>query len=341
MEAGLAGLTQEAMNYKANAFATSTKAAYRTHLQTYLRFCIYYGLEPVPADKQTLTCYVAHLARTMAPQSIEIYLNIIRILHEEAGLPNPLVANYEVRMVKRGVAREKGKPAKQKAPITVAILTELYATLDLTKPPDVAFWAAVLVGFFGYLRKSSLLPAQINTPKAKRLSRADVTDTRLDSFILTCKHSKSNQFGQRVHTIPYASCPDHRLCPVKAIYTHLSMSVLHQDSPLFNFVENGAQRFMSHPYFVKRLKLGIQLISRDASLISAHSLRRGGATLSFLCNVPAEQIKARGDWASDCYQRYIEISPEANMNVARALGTAAAARPNDHPARPPPVGIST
>ena len=112
--------------------------------------------------------------------------------------------------------------------------------------------------------------------------------------------------------------------------------VIHQDSPLFNFVENGVQRFMSHPYFVKRLKLGIQLISRDASLISAHSLRRGGATLSFLCNVPAEQIKARGDWASDCYQRYIDISPEANMNVARALGTAAASRPSDHMAHPPP-----
>ena len=59
-------------------------------------------------------------------------------------------------------------------------------------------------------------------------------------------------------------------------------------------------------------------------MISAHSLRRGGATLSFGCNIPAEQIKARGDWASDCYQRYVNISPEDNMYVARALSTAAA-----------------
>ena len=294
METGLAELSQEARQYRASAFATSTKAAYRTHLQTYLRFCLYYGLESVPADKHTLTCYVAHLARTMAPKSIDIYMNIIRILDEEAGLPNPLLSNYEVRIVKRGITREKGVPARQKAPITVPILIELYATLDLTKTSDAAFWAAVLVGFFGYPRKSSLLPAEINTPKAKRLSRSDVTNMCVDSFMLTCRHSKSNQFGQRVHIIPYASCPDFRLCPIKAVYTHLGKSILHQDSPLFNFVENGAQRFMSHPYFVKRLKLGIQQISGDPSLISAHSLRRGGATHSDATYQP-KQIKARGD----------------------------------------------
>ena len=247
---GLDELLQEAKRYKANAFATSTQAAYKTHLQTYLRYCVYYGLEPVPATQRTLTCYVAHLARTLSPKSIDIYLNIIRILHEEAGLANPLMANYEVRTVKRGIAREKGIPAKQKAPITVSILLELFTTLDLTKPSDVAFWAAVLVGFFGYLRKSSILPAEINTPKTKRLCRADVTNATLNSFMLNCRHSKSNQFGQRLHIIPYASCEDYRLCPVRAVYAHLYTSTLHQDSPLFNFTENGGQQFMSHSFFV-------------------------------------------------------------------------------------------
>jgi hypothetical protein len=275
----------------------------------------------------------------MAPKSIDIYMNIIRILHEEAGLANPLLLNYEVRQVKRGVTREKGTPSKQKAPITVAILLELYTTLDLSKAADVAFWAAVLVGFFGYLRKSSLLPAETNTPKAKRLSRSDVTNTRIDSFMLTCRHSKTNQFGQRLHIIPFAMCSDQRLCPVKAVYTHLKTSVLNQDTPLFNFTEGCTQRFMSHSYFVNRLKRGIQAISRDPSLISAHSLRRGGATLSFRCNIPAEQIKARGDWASDCYQRYLELAPEDNMNVARALSLAAAPHLNHQQAPPSCLGL--
>ena len=147
--------------------------------------------------------------------------------------------------------------------------------------------------------------------------------------MLTCRHSKSNQFGQRLHVIPYASCPDHRLCPVRAVYTHLTNSILHQDSPLFNFTEYGRQKFLSHSFFVKQLKRGIQQISRDPTLISAHSLRRGGATLSFMCNIPAEQIKSRGDWASNCYQWYIDVSPEDNLNVARALSIAAASHPSN------------
>jgi hypothetical protein len=315
---------QEAQRYKSCAFATSTQAAYRTHLQTYLRFCLYYGLTPVPATQQALTCYVAHLARSMTPKTIAIYMNIIRILHEEAGLPNPLQPNYEVRMVQRGITREKGTPTKQKAPITVQILLQLHTIIDFTQTSEKAFWAAVLVGFFGYLIKSSLLPANFNTPKQKRLCRSDVKNICLDSFMLHCRHSKSNQFGQRCHIIPYASCGDARLCPIKAVYTHLQSSVLHHESPLFNFTENESQKFMSHGFFVNRLKRGIQQINGDASLISVHSLRRGGATLSFACNIPAEQIKARGDWASSCYQRYIDISPEDNLLVARELSMAAA-----------------
>jgi hypothetical protein len=81
---------------------------------TFLRFCIFYDLDPVPAAQNTLACYVAHLARTMSPVSVSIYMNIIRILHEEAGLANPLSDNYEVTMIKRGLLRVKGAPPQPK-----------------------------------------------------------------------------------------------------------------------------------------------------------------------------------------------------------------------------------
>lgn len=207
----MAGLTLEARKYKAAAFAQSTQASYRTHLQTYLRYCLYYGLTPVPALQSTLSCYVAHLARSFAPKTVDIYLNIVRIIHEEAGLANPLLANYEIKMIKKGMARLKGVPSKQKAPVTVSLLLKLHTTLDLSLTSEIAFWAATLIGFYGYLRKSSLLPAGVDTPKNKRLCRGDVMEVCVDSFLLVCRHSKTNQFGSRVHTIPYASCLDPRI----------------------------------------------------------------------------------------------------------------------------------
>jgi hypothetical protein len=322
--AGLAGLAIEARKYKAAAFAQSTQASYRTHLHTYLRYCIFYGLVPVPAVQSTLTCYLAHLARSYAPKTVDIYMNIVRIIHEEAGVPNPLAENYEMKMMKKGLLRIKGLPPKQKAPVTVSLLLKIHATLDLSLTSDIAFLAATLVGFYGYLRKSSLLPAEIRTPKGKRLSRCDVMEVCVDSFLLVCKHSKSNQFGQRVHTIHFASCVDPRICPVQAVYTHLRASKLHPDSPLFNYVELGVQRFMSHAFFVARLKTAVQLVAVNPEDYSAHSLRRGGASLSFACNVPADHIKARGDWASMCYEKYIVLSAADRLKVARALSVGAA-----------------
>ena len=146
----------------------------------------------------------------------------------------------------------------------------------------------------------------------------------VDSFLLLCRHSKTIQFGQRIHTIPYASCADSRLCPIRAVYNHLRASPLHADSPLFNYVEGRNQRFMSHVWFVNRLKSGIQRVAENPEEYSAHSLRRGGASLSFACDVSAEHIKARGDWASDCYERYIVLSPADRLKVARSLSAGAA-----------------
>jgi hypothetical protein len=172
---GLLALREEARLLKSRAFADSTKASYRTHLLTYLRFCIHYGVEPVPATQNTIICYTAHLARSLAPVSVNIYMNIVRILHEEAGLQNPLALNYEFNMVKRGLRRVKGVPPRQKAPITIPILIKLHGDVDFCLNSEKAFWCAILIGFFGFLRKSSLFPLSVATESGKRLNRGDVS----------------------------------------------------------------------------------------------------------------------------------------------------------------------
>jgi hypothetical protein len=181
-----------------------------------------------------------------------------------------------------------------------------------------------VLGFFGFLRKSSLLPVSSSVALNKRLNRADVVELSLDSFLLVCSHSKTNQFGQRTHVIPFALCPDKRLCPVLALLCHTGASPLQPHSPLFNYCVKGRESFLSHSVFVARLKLAVKACGLDPGEISCHSLRRGGATLSFQCGMTADQIKMRGDWRSECYQKYLVISPELNLTVARTLSAFAA-----------------
>jgi hypothetical protein len=129
-------LSKEAEFFKCNAFASTTKSTYRCQLNAFLRFCFYFGRPHLPVGQDTLRCYVAYLSRSLNPNSIPGYLNIFRILHVNSGLPNPLLDNWEIAMIRRGITRKFGCPPKQKLPVTIEILYEL---LDIDLPFDCAF----------------------------------------------------------------------------------------------------------------------------------------------------------------------------------------------------------
>ena len=94
-------ILEESTAFIGKTFAKSTQESYKTHLRQYIRFCIRFNLTPVPADQNTILSYIAFLARTLKPSSISNYINIIRILHLDAGLPNPLQNNFQVTNLRK------------------------------------------------------------------------------------------------------------------------------------------------------------------------------------------------------------------------------------------------
>jgi hypothetical protein len=63
----------------------------------------------------------------------------------------------------------------------------------------------------------------------------------------------------------------------------------------------------------------VRVIGLDTNAFSAHSLRRGGASYAFELGLSPLQIKLRGDWASDAYERYVFISTGSAHTIAKAL----------------------
>jgi hypothetical protein len=315
---GLLTLRSEARRYRGAAYADSTKRTYKTQVNSYVKFCLNYNFVPVPATQDTLSLYMAFLAKTLAASSIPGYMNSVRLLHLEGGFANPIAGNWELGLMKKGISRLKGRPPKQKAPITVQVLLVLFRTLS-DSPIDRAFWAASLIAFYGFLRKSTLLPASETLLSEKYISRSDVHDFNLTSFRLSIRYSKTIQFGQRVLILPYEACSDKRLCPVRALLVHLGVSPLTSSRPLFNFIENGHEKFFSHAMFVRRLRSGLIGSCFDSSEMSCHSFRRGGATLAFECGLSPIQIKLRGDWRSNAFEKYLSVSIESEVASAKSL----------------------
>lgn len=309
----------ESKRYIRNTFAKSTQASYRSHLKAYLRFCLYFDFVPVPATQQCLVCYVTYLARSLAPSSIQNYINIIRILHEDNDLPNPMAKNFELSNLLKGIARLNGSPPKQMLPMTCEILWSIKLKLDFANPADVSFWAICTTGFFGFLRKASMLPKAMKNHGTDCLLRSDVVINNIKKCTVIVRKTKTIQCGERVLKIPYCADPGQPLCPVTALFKLFTVAPQDPNLPLFSYLHEGGWSCWTQERFVSRLRELLSKTGIDAKQYSGHSFRRGGASLGFRLGMSICEIKQRGDWQSDAVEKYIVLDDEQEFHVAKRL----------------------
>lgn len=308
-------------SYIKAAYAEATKRTYSSQRKAYLRFCFYFALCPLPCEKLTLYRYTTFLARTLRPSSINQYLNVVRLMHLEAGLPNPMENNWYLDIIKKGIKRVHGAPPKQKLPITADMLMSMRQCVDTSKPFQLAFWAACVVAFFAFFRKSTLLSSSNHDP-SKNLCRKDVefTDT---GAIITVRHTKTIQFGQRLLRVPLATIPGSPLCPVNALKQLFSKCPgVQSDAPLFSYTEGSKCKYVNYSAFASALKRVLKTAGYDPASHSGHSFRRGGCNLALSSGVPPVLIKMHGDWKSNAFERYVVPDMNYRFKVVKVLALA-------------------
>lgn len=266
------------------------------------------GYSAVPATTTVLCRYIAHLSEKLCFNSIPKYLSIIKLLHVECGLVNPLDNNWLVASLLKGVKRHLGTKINQKAPVTVHMLTQIHSVLDMSSTKDCVFWAACLTMFFGMLRKGNVLSPGTGFIFGKHLSRQDI-HLSPEGVELIIRWSKTIQYRERQLAVPLPSRPNHPLCPSTAVIRALALTAQapSQGPAFLTPSPKGPLVPLTPATFVWRLKQILTRLSYDPSLYSGHSFRRGGATWAFNCHVPGEVIQVLGDWRSECYKRYLHI----------------------------------
>ena len=144
----LAGaLDQEVLFYRDHTFAPSTTRTYVAQRHAFLHFCQEINISPVPLSQGNLGRYIAYLSRRLSFSSVRQYLNVVRLMHLNAGHINPLENNWYVTSILQGVKRVKGNKSVQKLPITLDILRRLVCKLDMSISFDRVFWTACIVAF--------------------------------------------------------------------------------------------------------------------------------------------------------------------------------------------------
>ena len=127
-------LDEEVAHYKGLMLAVSTQRAYRSQLKSFLSFCTTFGYSPVSVSDSTLCRYVAFLGRTLKCNSVRQYLSAIRILHLECNLPNPVLDNWALGTVLKGMRRDKGSQVTTKVSDDTQVATFPTLHIMLIRP---------------------------------------------------------------------------------------------------------------------------------------------------------------------------------------------------------------
>ena len=276
-------------------------------------FCEQMDISPAPITEKSLVRYAAYLASSLSYASIGKYLNIIRIIHRELSLPNPLQDNYALNVVLKGIRKAKGDTTKRKLPITPRILLNIRDQLSMSSPKDIIFWAACLVSFYGLFRKANIAPKSVRAfDKNKHFTTGDLEKCH-QGLVLIVKHTKTIQCRERSLQIPLPFLNNHPLCPTTAVINMLRVkSSLDPNTPLFSL--GTANSLLTQPVFVSRLREVLQRCGLDETNYSGHSFRRGGASWAFEAGLPGEMIQQLGDWKSAAYLVYLEINLQTKFH---------------------------
>jgi site-specific recombinase XerD len=262
-EVVLGALADKARAYANEARSANTLRAYESDLRAFCAWCQARGLTCLPATAETVSLYIADVAETVKPSTLQRRLAAIAVAHKAAGYESP-TSHEVVRSVLAGTRRRLGVARAQKVALGVDDVRSMVAALG-DSAIDVRDRALLLVGFAGALRRSELVALDV----------ADVTFEK-QGVVLALRRSKTNQEGndERI-AIPYGS--DCATCPVRALQAWLELVA---DGPLFRRIDRHSHvggRLSDHSVALVVKKLA-NVAGLDAAKVAGHSLRSGFAT---------------------------------------------------------------
>lgn len=296
--------------------SANTRRGYAADLRSYEKFCDERGLNPYPAEEDTLPRYVAHLANAEYKlATIHRHLAAIEKRHQLAGLPSS-AGSPALKTRLKGVALVLGKEQKQAPAFTVEHLKSCIEQLDLTTASGLRDRALLLIGFAGAFRRAELVGLNMEHMKL----RGKALEIRLG-------RTKTNQAGAAQEKVLFwAENP--LFCPIRAYQAWVGLFEGRKKGPVFVSIHRGQIAGDGKPTD-KRLStnsvntlVGKHLGEFEPGVpYTAHSFRSSFITTAKLAGQSNDFIKNQTKHKSDAMlQRYTRLTNAREYNAGKALG---------------------
>ena len=301
-------LDQQCDDTLRTAYHPGTQRSYKSRLNGYYRFCQFYRMKPFPATEVGLMRFTRYVANGVTSYStVKGYLSTIKRAHELSNIP--FLKKYEVlRMQMYSIRKELAVPVKKATPITPLLLVRMYSFVQKNCIIELTCFAALVIGFTLFLRKSNLVPdTQASFLPKEQLTKGDVgmMGTVMVYSITWCK---TNQYRNRDLILPII--PAHHVIVSAEHWTKflLSNSLGGDDQPLISYPKGGRMVPITYDVLSRRLKGWVKACGLNPEEFSLHGLRRGGANHALSVGICGEDLRLMGDWASDAYLEYIDLT---------------------------------
>ena len=109
------------------------------------------------------------------------------------------------------------------------------------------------------------------------------------------------------------------ICPVFWMHYMIHKIPAGPDHPVLALHDKNKILALSANQLIYRIRKWLILAGEEPAGYSLHSLCRGGATFAYQANIEGDMIKLLGDWASDAYKRYIDVSMDKRYDTMKAF----------------------
>ena len=286
-----------------------TKTAYGQGVRNYSNFARRFNITGVTfADLQAFVVYLVSDMRLQF-KTIKTYIYAVKDWACEMGLRDPTIDLHGSRHLFKksllGAQRACFRRERERRPLKrkhMRNILENFGKTPFCQRDKLAFIAAILIAYYGFLRSGEYLTTPTNS--CGLLRRRDIKLLRegssqtINRVKIRLRCTKTSQLSAKFINI---FAQESEWCPIKALIAYLNSSSVGMDDPLFW----SAGKPFTARRFNMMLRIGAKTAGLNPVLYSSHSLRSGAASEAGDCSVPSWVIQRLGRWKSNCFSLYI------------------------------------
>lgn len=301
----------------AASVSLSTHRTYRAGQQAYFAFCRRHHFQAVPATVDVLSMFVAYLLdekRRLA--TVRVYLAGVRHLHLTNSLPVTVFQAERLAAVMAGARRLdslRTSSGSRRRPATVehlqALKSRLFREATLPAQDRLMLWAAITLGYFGFLRGSEYTAAGVRRfVRGQTLLRQHVKVGQ-KTLTVVIPSSKTDQLRNGFTLAIGRSSSS--VCAVSAMEAYLAGRPAKAHEPLLVFTNGDYLTLHDLNAWLKRL---------SSNALTSHCLRIGATTAAAKAGIPEWKLRQCGRWRSSAYLTYIRTDATCMTDVAPRIG---------------------